>query len=227
MKRLVGYCNRGGQIVVICDDTTTDASIIKYASERWKDKFLDDEKDDSSRSNVPKEEDLVTESSQSTVHRKIAGKYEFRFEYEGYEVYWYIMPKCISKLDIRIVGNSIMLVDISRDYADDEVLRKYLETRLDRIIEKHFKKKNRVVESSNIHINTSSFSDCNPRKDITDSIFTKQSKHKHKGSVIGPTKSEPYIGKNKRPLPKERIIGPDGRFHERGTAEDYGLREKD
>lgn len=227
IPRIAGYCDSKGQIVILCDKNTSDKSIIQYAFEHWRDKFIDDRNDDSSLSNVPNDGDLVTDSSDSTAHRKIAGKYEYRFDYEGYEVYWYIMPKWISKIDIKIVGDSKILVDISRDYVEDEVLRKYLEPRLDRILEQHLKKKYRVAESSNTHINTHSFSYCNPRTDITDTEFTKQSKHKHKGTVIGPTKTEPYIGERRRIKRKERIIGPDGRFRERGSAEDYGLRERD
>ena len=227
IPRIAGYCNSKGQIVILCDKKTTNQRIIKYAFEHWMDKFIEDGNDDSSRSNVPNESDLVSDSSDSTEHRKFAGKYEYRFDYEGYEVYWYIMPKWISKIDIKIVGDSKILVDISRDYADDEVLRKYLEPRLDRILEQHLKKKYRVAESSNTHINTHSFSYCNPRTDITDTEFTKQSKHKHKGTVIGSTKTEPYIGERRRIKKKERIIGPDGRFRERGSVGDYGLRDKD
>ena len=227
IPRIAGYCDSKGQIVILCDKNTSDKSIIKFAFEHWRDKFIDDSNDDSSRSNVPDNGDLVAESSDSTAHRKIAGKYEYRFDYEGYEVYWYIMPKWISKIDIKIVGDSNILVDISRDYADNEVLRKYLEKRFDRILEQHLKKKYRVAESSNTHINTHSFSYCNPRKDITDTEFTKQSKHKHKGTVIGPTKTEPYIGERRIIKRKERIIGPDGRFRERGSIGDYGLRDRD
>lgn len=227
IPRIAGYCNSKGQIVILCDKKISDNSIIQYVFEHWKEKFIDNSNDDSSHSNVPNEGDLVTDSSNSTTQRKFAGKYEYRFDYEGYEVYWYIMPKWISKIDIKIVGDSNILVDISRDYADDDVLRKYLEKRFDHILEQHLKKKYRVVESSNTHINTHSFSYCNPRKDITDTEFTKQSKLKHKGTVIGPTKTEPYIGERRRIKRKERIIGPDGRFRERGSIGDYGLRDRD
>lgn len=227
ISHVTGYCNSKGQIVVLCDKQASDQQIIKYAFEHWRDKFIEDGNDDSSRLNVPNDGDLVTEPSDSIMHRKFAGKYEYRFDYEGYEVYWYIMPKWISKIDIKILGDSNMLVDISRDYADDEVLRKYLEKRFDHILEQHLKKKYRVAESSNTHINTHSFSYCNPRTDITDTEFTKQSKHKHKGTVIGPTKTEPYIGERRRIKKKERIIGPDGRFRERGSIGDYGLRDRD
>lgn len=227
ISHVAGYSNSKGQIVVLCDKQASDQQIIKYAFEHWRDRFIEDGNDDSTRLDVPIDGGLVTELSDSTTLRKFAGKYEYRFDYEGYEVYWYIMPKWISKMDIKIVGDSKMLVDISRDYADDEVLRKYLEKRFDHILEQHLKKKYRVAESSNTYINTHSFSYCNPRTDITDTEFTKQSKHKHKGTVIGPTKTEPYIGERRRIKKKERIIGPDGRFRERGSIGDYGLRDKD
>lgn len=227
ISHVAGYCNSKGQIVVLCDKQVSDQQIIKFAFEHWRDKFIEDGNDDSSRLNIPKDGDLVTESSDSTTHRKFAGKYEYRFDYEGYEVYWYILPNVLSTWNIKIVGDSKILVDIPKEKAEDEVLRKYLDKRFDHILEQYLKKKYQVAESSNTHINTHSFSYCNPRTDITDTEFTKRSKHKHKGTVIGQTKTEPYIGERRRPKKNERIIGPDGRFRERGSAGDYGLRERD
>ena len=147
ISHVAGYCNSKGQIVVLCDKQVSDQQIIKFAFEHWRDKFIEDGNDDSSRLNIPKDGDLVTESSDSTTHRKFAGKYEYRFDYEGYEVYWYILPNVLSTWNIKIVGDSKILVDIPKEKAEDEVLRKYLDKLFDHILEQYLKKKYQVAES--------------------------------------------------------------------------------
>jgi len=158
----------------------------------------------------------------------------YLFDYEGYKVYVDVHKDSRGQnsehIDASIIDETNISVKIPEIYSGQGVesfIRGYLFEYLDKLVHVQSKRHTRNEKISHkVVVNLHSFSYVNPRKDIDDEDFLKQSKHKLKGSVIAPVRTQKYVGE----LPKNIIgtvaIGPDGRVIEISRKIDIDLEDR-